>query len=279
MKHIAFACGVLALSACAQNAEINTRNSDLPGIQTEIDCNPEPTLIFAKTGQLIEKVYPILHPSCVAAANRAANSQLEEEIRPHTSISLGSKIANLLKLGPASKKSSSKLEADEDKQRTLASNDGFSSETATKEESKPVGAASETGSSSNPEGNDPSDTDTTPNDGDPSDGGATPTGDGNSSGEESTPQEENTPSEENSQNEEGEGTEEASSEEQANNEESPAEEAATEEEGSSEGERNSEEESSSEEESPAEEEENASEEPKTELTKIEKLKQHAGVDF
>jgi len=282
MKHIAIACGVLALSACAQNAEINTRNSDLPGIQTKINCNPEPTLVYAKTGQLIEKVYPILHPSCVAAANRAATNQVEEDIRPGSRASLGSKITNLLKLGPASKKSPSKLDADEDNRLALESNTGSSNETPG--ENNPISVPTGTESGSNPGDSDPSDTGSTPNSGDPSNDGSAPTG-GNSSGEGSNPSEENTPAEETSSNEESENSEEGSSEEPANEEESSSEEGSSEEEGNSAGEGsteeegNSEEESSSEEEGPTEEEENPAEEPKAELTKLEKLKQHAGVEF
>jgi len=36
----------------------------LPGVPTQINCNPEPTLIYSKAGDLIDRVFPVLHPSC-----------------------------------------------------------------------------------------------------------------------------------------------------------------------------------------------------------------------
>ncbi len=55
------------LASCtAWNDLVSRDNTDqaLPGIQTSINCSPDPTLVYSKTGDLIDTVYPVLHPSC-----------------------------------------------------------------------------------------------------------------------------------------------------------------------------------------------------------------------
>lgn len=68
MKHALLLITSLPLiAACSQLSDLASRSGadpELPGIPTTIDCNPQPTLIYGKTGQLLETVYPVLHPSC-----------------------------------------------------------------------------------------------------------------------------------------------------------------------------------------------------------------------
>ena len=55
------------LAACSSWDDLISRDlvdPALPGIQTQIDCNPEPTLIYSKAGDLIDRIVPVLHPSC-----------------------------------------------------------------------------------------------------------------------------------------------------------------------------------------------------------------------
>lgn len=50
-----------------ENVEIFKNSHDagfLAAGDLRIDCNPQPELIYSKTGDLIETVYPILHPMC-----------------------------------------------------------------------------------------------------------------------------------------------------------------------------------------------------------------------
>jgi len=73
MRHIAFLCGAIAVSGCAGQSEFASRSADLPGIQTTIDCNPTPEMIYSKSGDLIEVKHPVLHPSCYGGV-KAANA-------------------------------------------------------------------------------------------------------------------------------------------------------------------------------------------------------------
>ncbi len=93
MKHVAFVCAALAVSACAQNSEITSRNADLPGIPTTISCDPEPVRIFSKSGDLIEVKHPILHPSC--------SGQVESAGVTRAAQGNSAGIMDALQLGPA----------------------------------------------------------------------------------------------------------------------------------------------------------------------------------
>ena len=70
MKHSILVVSTLPfLASCSAMGDMASRNAtnlDLPGIQTQINCNPEPTLIYSKAGNLIDTVIPVLHPSCSA---------------------------------------------------------------------------------------------------------------------------------------------------------------------------------------------------------------------
>ncbi len=68
MKHSILLIATLPfIASCSMFDGMVSRNvtdSEFPGIQTEINCNPAPVLIFSKSGDLIETVNPILHPTC-----------------------------------------------------------------------------------------------------------------------------------------------------------------------------------------------------------------------
>lgn len=68
MKHsLLVASAIPLLASCSDWDALISRNitsSDLPGIPTQISCDPAPTLIYSKTGQLIDTIIPVLHPSC-----------------------------------------------------------------------------------------------------------------------------------------------------------------------------------------------------------------------
>ena len=69
MARIAMLGTAILLSGCSvlENVEIFKSTNGpgwLGGDELVIDCNPEPELIYSKTGDLIETVYPILHPVC-----------------------------------------------------------------------------------------------------------------------------------------------------------------------------------------------------------------------
>ncbi len=67
MKPLLIASTIPLLASCSMWNDLVSRDAtdlDLPGIQTVINCNPEPTLIYSKTGDLIDTVIPVLHPSC-----------------------------------------------------------------------------------------------------------------------------------------------------------------------------------------------------------------------
>ena len=57
------------LGACAepkivQLDDIRDARGDTPGVPSEINCDPAPKHVFDKHGEIIDTVYPILHPSC-----------------------------------------------------------------------------------------------------------------------------------------------------------------------------------------------------------------------
>jgi len=66
MKKLLLSVVLITTSGCSvlENAGISrSMNFDKP-TDIVIDCNPTPELIYSKTGDLIETVYPILHPYC-----------------------------------------------------------------------------------------------------------------------------------------------------------------------------------------------------------------------
>ena len=104
MKHIAFLCGAIAVSGCAGQSEYSTRSAELPGIQTTINCNPEPLRVFSKTGDLIEISSPVLHPSCSGDAKAVPAVK-----QPSQNLLAG--ILNGMNFGPATVRTKT-LEAD-----------------------------------------------------------------------------------------------------------------------------------------------------------------------
>jgi|GEM_PF-6999190 len=68
MKHSLYILATLPfLASCSNWDDLISRdvsNPELPGVPTQINCNPEPTLIYSKAGDLIDTVIPVLHPSC-----------------------------------------------------------------------------------------------------------------------------------------------------------------------------------------------------------------------
>ncbi len=126
MKNFAAICGVLALAACAGQQPMTSKNPDLPGIPTTINCNPEPELIYSKTGDLIETKYPVLHPSCEAGAVAGVATRSDQ--------SLLDRMMAAIKPGPALYAPLSRLEADTDpvipEIRTALSGDTGSGEDA-----------------------------------------------------------------------------------------------------------------------------------------------------
>jgi len=73
MKHLILLTASLPfIASCSVFDGMVSRNitdSELPGIPTQINCNPEPTLIYSKAGDLIETIHPILHPTCGAQSS------------------------------------------------------------------------------------------------------------------------------------------------------------------------------------------------------------------
>jgi len=76
MKHLILLTASLPfIASCSVFDGMVSRNitdSELPGIPTQINCNPEPTLIYSKAGDLIETIHPILHPTCGAQSSIGA---------------------------------------------------------------------------------------------------------------------------------------------------------------------------------------------------------------
>lgn len=75
MKYVSLLAAAVALSACSsiQNAEVHRAGTVKLPFGPKIDCNPQPELVYSKAGDLIETIYPILHPYC-DAANRPAET-------------------------------------------------------------------------------------------------------------------------------------------------------------------------------------------------------------
>lgn len=217
MKHVALLCGAVVVTACVQTSEISTRSADLPGIPTTINCNPEPTLVYSKMGDLIDKVYPVLHPSCkaraastaaIAKSNTNSGPDIEQPKRRFTSL-----------FGPATYSFTSKLEADEDGTNGDPADVVVANDVPVKEVPGPA-----------PDGTEPVEPSDNPSDDDPVSGdpsGGDPSG-GDPSGETPTEEEPNeeTPTEEEPTEEEPheEEPQEEESEEPANEEEEEAEE-------------------------------------------------------
>lgn len=66
----------LVVSACSSYDTFNSRNgqnvtAELPGVPTEIECDPKPQYIYSKSGDLIDTVMPVRHPSCPDKVTRA----------------------------------------------------------------------------------------------------------------------------------------------------------------------------------------------------------------
>lgn len=70
MRLLAVFAGILGLSACASTPDvislddIRDARGDLPGVETVINCDRAPRIIFDKNGEIVETIQPVRHPSC-----------------------------------------------------------------------------------------------------------------------------------------------------------------------------------------------------------------------
>lgn len=71
MKYNLIVCAAAALAACAQPDlisldDIRVPAGSLPGYDTIINCDRAPRYVFDKNGEIVDTIFPVLHPSCDA---------------------------------------------------------------------------------------------------------------------------------------------------------------------------------------------------------------------
>lgn len=95
MRRFIAILAVPAVIACTHDAsvappiqldDIRDDGTEFPGVSKTINCDPAPKLIFDKHGEIVDEVYPILHPSCNKSGQKSARPSVSV---PLTTIALG----------------------------------------------------------------------------------------------------------------------------------------------------------------------------------------------